>query len=346
MLYVRKHRLDTVEQLHKALLTAIQLELATLPPYLTALYSIKPGMNVEIAAILRHVAMQEMLHFCLVGNVLNAIGGQCQVTAAEFVPRYPGPLPMNIGTKPDKPFIVPLRKLSIELIRDIFMTIEEPEDPNRYANEHTPVPKTPQHHTIGEFYDALAAAVAAHGRSIFTGDPKWQVTGWFAKDELFAVTDPKSAARAFEIIKEQGEGAGDMPTDDRHKLAHYYLFAEIANGRRLVRNSKHPKGWSFTGAKIPFDPAGVYPMVDDPGEVKLPDSSPAGMFADRFDATFSTLLNALHVTFNGHPHHFESAVGVMYTLRIIAQQLMALPIPGRTTTAGPRWRYVASTSVA
>lgn len=345
MLYLPKHRLDSIEKIRASLLGAVQLELATLPLYLTSLYSIKPGMNVEIAAILKHVAMEEMLHFCLACNILNAVGGQCAIAVSKFAPHYPAPLPMNIGTQRGKPFIVSLKKFSLEHVQQTFMVVEEPEEPLDFEGQKTPPHARPNHHTIGEFYEALAKEIARRGKSIFTGHRKMQVTGWFDGDELFAVTGPESAARAFKIIEEQGEGTKTTPVDLEHRLSHYYRFAEIVNGRRLVRNHKAPNGWSYAGEKIPFDPAGVYPMADDPGEADLPASCSATVFADRFDATYSTLLNALHVTFNGKPH-FESAVGVMYTLRILAQQLMEMPIPGRKVTAGPRWRYVPSTSIA
>lgn len=340
MLYLPRKRLDTVEHIRRALLDAMRLELSTLPLYLTALYSIKPERNQQIAKVLRHVAMQEMLHLCLAGNILNAIGGRCEIATPKFIPHYPGPLPMNIGEQPGKPLIVPIERLSLKLIRKVFMTIEEPEDPLRYENERTRTPAGPRYHTIGEFYTALGKAIAARGKPIFTGDHKLQVTGRFLNDQLFAVTGPATAERAIEIIKHQGEGALLAPTDLESELAHYYLFAEVANGRRLVRNSKDPGGWSFTGPAIPFDPDGVYPMIDNPGDVELPHDCAIGMVADRFDSTFSTLINALHLTLNGDPEHFERSIGVMYTLRIVAQQLMQMKIPGRRVTAGPRWRYV------
>jgi Ferritin-like len=43
MLYLPRQRLDTIKDLRAALANAIALELSTIPPYLTALFSIKPG---------------------------------------------------------------------------------------------------------------------------------------------------------------------------------------------------------------------------------------------------------------------------------------------------------------
>jgi hypothetical protein len=64
-----------VGHLHYYLRQALKLEHATIPPYITALYSLKPGKNLEAFHIIRAVAVEEMLHLTLVANVLNAVGG-------------------------------------------------------------------------------------------------------------------------------------------------------------------------------------------------------------------------------------------------------------------------------
>ena len=52
----------TVEDLHYYLKQAMVIEHATLPPYLTALYSLKPGSNLEAFHIIRDIDVEEMLH--------------------------------------------------------------------------------------------------------------------------------------------------------------------------------------------------------------------------------------------------------------------------------------------
>src|SRR5687768_5536586 len=207
MLHLKKREINSVPELIAALHGAVRLELATLPPYLTAFYSIRPDANPQATLILRSVVLEEMLHLCIACNLLNAVGGRPAITAPGFPPKYPGPLPMDIGTEPGshgKRFIVPLKKASIELIRDVFMTIEEPEDPLEFPIDTDP--DHPDYHTIGAFYLAIEDAIRRLGKRIFTGDPDRQVTGWFPSGELFAVTDIKSASRAINIIIEQGEG--------------------------------------------------------------------------------------------------------------------------------------------
>ena len=339
MLHLPRQRLEHVGHLRAWLLGAIRLELGTLPPYLTALYSIQPGRNVEIAGLIRSVALEEMLHMCLACNILNAVGGRPTLNDPSFPLRYPSPLPMDIGSG-GKPFIVPLKKLSRELVQEVFMVIEEPEDPLHCANDNASAWTAVDYHTIGDFYLAIRSHIRHLGESIFTGDPELQVTGWFPSGELFRVTDVQSASRAIDVILEQGEGTRRSPVDSEGQYGHYYRFAEIANGRRLVIDRKARAGFAFRGPRCPFDKNGVYPMIDNPGEVKLPSGSLVARYAREFDQTYTMLLNAFHKTFNGEPKLLDTAVGLMYTLRLQAQQLMETPIPGhRNRNAGPRWRY-------
>src|SRR4051794_40886332 len=86
-------RITTVDTLHRYLYAALQLEHATIPPYLTALYSIHPGENSDAFHVIRVVAVEEMLHLTLAANVLNAVGGKVDLTGADFVPTYPAFLP-------------------------------------------------------------------------------------------------------------------------------------------------------------------------------------------------------------------------------------------------------------
>jgi hypothetical protein len=63
----------------------------SLPAYLTTLYSIPHGCNVEIYNLIRLIVMQEMFHFALVGNILIALGEVPEIDSPNFAPSYPGP---------------------------------------------------------------------------------------------------------------------------------------------------------------------------------------------------------------------------------------------------------------
>lgn len=112
----------SVEHLREDLQIALQLEHSTIPPYLTALASIKGSYNLQIQSVLKTVIIQEMMHMALVANILNAVGGKPSLYSKDFIPHYPSRLPG--GVQPD--LIVPIEKMSLGLIRNIFMKIEQP----------------------------------------------------------------------------------------------------------------------------------------------------------------------------------------------------------------------------
>ena len=58
----RYMHIETAEDLQAALQVAIELEHSTIPPYLTAYYSIKPGANAEVAQLIYSVVIEEMFH--------------------------------------------------------------------------------------------------------------------------------------------------------------------------------------------------------------------------------------------------------------------------------------------
>ena len=113
----------SVENLRKDLQTALELEYSTIPIYHTALASIKHSYNLEIQAVIKTILVQEMMHLTLVANILNAVGGKPSLYSKDVFPRYPSRLPG--GVQPG--LVVPLEKLSLGLIENVFMKIEQPE---------------------------------------------------------------------------------------------------------------------------------------------------------------------------------------------------------------------------
>jgi len=329
-LKIRAEAIHDVEGLRRSLQNAVELEHATLPTYLTAMYSIKDGSNKEIAGLIKSIVMEEMLHFGLACNILNAIGGAPQINTPKFIPTYPGPLPMGIG----EDFLVTLKKLSLEQVHDTFMRIEEPEHPIEFESLAA---EPEQYDTIGQFYEAVKHKIRKFGPGIFTGDPALQVSGVFP--QLVPVHDVETACQAIDVIIRQGEGTATNPFDSPGEVAHFYKFEEIYRGKQLVPDATAPNGFSFTGPPIPFDPAGVFPMADNPDTTKLPAGSRALFLSQQFNYTYTSLLNALHQTFNGQPGRLDTAIGVMFSLRLQAQELMQTPIDANGQTAGPAWQY-------
>ena len=102
---------------------ALEIEHATIPPYLTALATLMTGNNSDIHAKLKNVFIQEMFHLALAANILNAVGGKPSLNYSGFIPDYPSALPG--GLHPN--LIVPIKKFSRPLVKDVFSMIEQPE---------------------------------------------------------------------------------------------------------------------------------------------------------------------------------------------------------------------------
>jgi hypothetical protein len=330
-----------------ALQQAIELEHATIPVYLYALYSIVPGKNSTVAAILRSVVVEEMLHLVLAANVLNALGGSPVLDAADFIPSYPGPLPGAV----DAGVAVRLAPCSIELVRDVFMPIEEPEHTQEYATGVAPRSKPPL--TIGRFYRAIEARIADLGDGVFTRGPRHQL-GPDLVDQSVVVTDVASARRAIDIIVDQGEGTANAPLEVvGNGYAHYYRFAQIAKGGQLVPNPRAGADtppadryvYDTTGHPVAFDPAGIFalpanPKVRNTVAPTYPMGSTGRAANDAFNATYTSLLKALHATVNGRPERLGGAIGMMHTLR---QQAVDMASGAHTAgqSIGPSFEFHA-----
>jgi rubrerythrin len=313
---------------------AIELEHSTIPPYLTAMFSLKPGTNQEIAKQIRGIVIEEMLHMTIAANILIAIGGSPSINQPDFVPNYPGPLPMNIGD-----LKVGIEAFSINLVKGTFMDIEEPEHPIP-VKEKAAAMAAVEFATIGAFYDAIKAQLQKLGSSIFvqtSAPPQVVNTNWFDADRLFTIIDVETACRAIDIIKREGEGTSDSPFESPDGVpAHFYRFGEVAAGKELVKTDT---GFAYAGAPVAFDPTGVWPLRPN---CKIADFAPGTQARTRIDAfayNYGALLNALHNTFNGDPGQLETAIGLMYDLRVSAVALMGTDL-GHGQTVGPSFEYV------
>jgi ferritin-like protein len=325
--------LDTPDGVPTALQHAVALEHSTIPTYLYALYSLAPGRNTEIAELIASVVIEEMSHMALACNILNAIGGSPRIDDPELIPRYPGPLPGGVESQ----LVVPLARFSRKLVHDVFMEIEEPEDPLRFKVRRQAVPEK----TIGRFYTAIKDRLE---ESMFTGDPDLQVTGVFSDLGLIAVHDVETASTAIDTIVEQGEGTKQSPLDPEHDPAHYYRFAEIYHGKQLIPNEDAPpdappdERYVYGGPPIPFDPAGVLPVPTNPKLSDYPAGSQARYACNAFNYTYTSVLKSLHAAFNGDPGRLPAAIGLMESLKLQALDLVQIQLPSGNH-AGPSFEY-------
>ncbi|MES2518052.1 MAG: ferritin-like protein, partial [Bacteroidota bacterium] len=238
---------SSLPELHFLLQKAIELEHSTIPPYLTAMYSLKPNMNKVQRAIIHSIVVEEMLHMSISANILNALGGHPKINTKHFVPDYPGNLPMGIG---GTSLVVGLEMYSTDLVKNVFMEIEEPENPIIFP---TLMAKAlPTFSTIGAFYQAIQQKIDEIAPEKLPGHEHKQVTSnFFSSEVLYPIIYKKNAIDAINIIIDQGEGTTDSPLGGEHEYAHYYRFEELYYGKRLVQNPDSPNGYSFTGEAIP-----------------------------------------------------------------------------------------------
>ena len=348
MILLKTIKLITLADLKSALQTAIELEHSTIPPYLTANFTLINTGNDEIYNLIGSILGEEMLHLSIACNILNAIGGNPVLNKPGFIPRYPGTLPGGVETG----LQVPLEKFSKELVANVFMVIEEPEKPIDIKTLKASAGGS----TIGEFYTAikntiklLEDAAQAKGKTIFTGNAKEQMTyeKFYPSSVLFPIVDKDTALRGIDIIIDQGEGTTIdpfvNPNDDSGGVepAHYYRFEEIYKGKTLQKNPAG--GYLFGEPAIPFNPEKIPNMWPNPKMNDYPKDSQAYINSKFFNYNYTSLLNSLHLTFNGQPHQINTAMGIMFSLRLYALKLLAIPDPNHPGyVAGPSFEYVIS----
>ena len=312
----------TPQAVRDALQNAVELEHATIPLYLYGLYSLQQGKNVAIAEIIESVVVEEMLHMTLASNVLNAVGGSPQIDQPGFIPIYPGPLPGGVQGG----LTVSLAPFSMAQL-ETYLTIEEPDDPLQFPTAL----EASDSITIGEFYTRISKAIGALGNGIFVNPPRNQV-GPDLMPESIIVTDVTTAQQAISTIIEQGEGTHTSPEEVVGPgYAHYYRYMQIKKQHFLVKTPGIPPGYAYSGAPLSFDPSGVY---------DVPPSTSPSLASDNFNYTYTSLLGALHVMFNGQNNQaqFNRALGLMMSLEGQAKAMLA-GIPNPALPVGPTFVY-------
>jgi CDGSH-type Zn-finger protein len=335
--------ITTLDDLRQHLQWAIELEHATIPPYLCALYSMKPGQNQAAAGILTSVFIEEMLHMTLAANLLNAVGGSPSLAHPDFIARYPTYLPHSANA-----FLVPLAPFSPDAV-ETFMKIEKPEAPDAPA-------EADGYETIGQFYRAIEDGVrllceTLGETQVFCGDPARQVTpeafAYSGSGRIIPVYDLRSAHAAIDEIEEQGEGLKhaevwdgdrDMFHPERDEVAHYFRFMEIAQGRSFTRGDTPASGPSGSPIEVNWD--AVYPMRPNPRSQDFRGGSAVVAAIGEFNLRYSDLLRDLHRAFNGEPARLPRTVPAMLQLKTLAQELMQMPSGDGVTTAGPSFEYM------
>jgi hypothetical protein len=361
-------QVQNIAQLHKLLRRALLIEHSTIPPYLTALYSIKDGTNIESVNIIRGVLVEEMLHMILAANVLNAVGGEPIVNEPRFIPTYPLDLTDVLQPNTDDEdsnvlkylseraeseeseaeghaghVLIQILKFSMEAI-DTFVAIETPEPagPGAFG------PIT----TIGQFYtlvihgmEKLEEEARRRGETIFTNDPA-RLARQIGPEHYYGsgggaymVTDLERARDALGEIICQGEGFKDIcykqSTDlgEYEELGHYFRFMQIKKGHYYAPGD-HPNQ-DPTGPPLEVDWDAVYNMKPNPKLKDFRGDPGLEALGRQFNQTYLLLLDQIQRAFTGEPEALQEAVAIMFDLKYTAGGLMRVPLADGRHMAGP-----------
>ncbi|OQS43551.1 ferritin-like domain-containing protein [Chromobacterium haemolyticum] len=296
------------QELYDNLQAAVDVELWTIPLYLTTLYSIQ-GLNSgnqqaypTTAKLIESVVIQEMLHLELISNLCNALG---------YSPQYPFPtyeaaegIPF---LKPDVPpkyagYQVKLGPLDINQLK-LFCVIELPEPPGKPDwNKQT------RYNSIGELYQALEIAVPLQWKDLYVGaaaNTKQQAnfTDYTQKNQQGhgfsqTINTLDQALAAMQAIVKQGEGNRSTeeippcdqapaesptaydPSDFDPSQSHFLKFNLILDLLRLGSN--------------PWIPA-TYPLIPHPDKQQLAEQA---MAQRQLQDGFRAFMSELQTGFN------------------------------------------------
>lgn len=285
--------IETIQDLHDHLELAISIELATVPPYLYAMYSIE-DLDSEAALLLRSIVVEEMLHTALVTNILLATGGTPDYATTRYMTRFPTNLPHH-----DPPLAIDLEPCSRDLIERVFIRIEQPEERDAPAQPD-------RFETLGQFYHALELGIEklAQATDLFAdpqaeaqlSDPRFYRPVTFDAEDsggLLLVDSLDSAREAIDVIIHQGEGLSDERWADpsHQELTHYHKLLQISEG------------------SIPL--GRVRPVRTNPRTGEFPTAIQP--VSDLFNAIYRGLYLVLNRTFAPGTNQGK-AVGVLYFL--------------------------------
>jgi len=314
---------DRCRTIIDSLQVALAIELATLPPYLTAYWSVIHGGDTA-AKLIRSIYREEMWH---VGRICNLIAGlKAHPSLVAQNPTYPGPIPGGVQAG----LQISLTALSTASAFT-FMQIERPAfDPLARLMATDGGDPT----TIGEFYAAIIKAIEVEKPTFF---PERQLDS----DPVVPVSDYKGAIDSIRVIQEEGEGSEKSPQQPDGDNAHYYDFAAIHHRAKLRRQGDGT--WAFNGDPIPMPathPIGEVPMGGYDPE-KAPDDVKKALLA--FDGLWTSLLTHLEKTWAGDTADevaFSDAVTSMQGLRKAAVALMVMPKGDGTGNYAPCFRIL------
>jgi len=329
------------EQLLYWLHEASEIEHHLMCCYLYAAFSLKvddarwtPPQRAAVASWRRSitsVALEEMSHLALVGNLFTALGASPHFGRPAF-PVDAGPYPAG--------FVIRLAPFCAATIEH-FKYLERPGheqiadgagfEPGRGYQRSVPPgrlsPGPRDYTTVGELYDILAHSLEATAAelgedALFLGDPALQLDAALAPlPGVAPVTDLASALAAIRTIVTQGEGAGADQGD-----SHYWRFCRI--GEELARHLREDPSFE------PAWPAATNPVMNSPikapAERVLIDHPGVARWLDLGNALYTTSLRCLVQGLTASMRSekatwLDASVALMRALTPVGQGLAARP---------------------
>ena len=333
------------EQLLYWLHEACEIEHQLMCCYLYAAFSLKrddPAWNeAQREAVSRWrraitaVALEEMTHLALVGNLMNALGAAPNLNRPAF-PVEAGPYPAGFVIH-----LAPFSAATVEHFKFLERPIHErlhdgagfvPQKAYRRivpAGRLSPGPQ--DYSTVGELYETVAASLQAfadvHGEAaLFIGDESLQLDAGLAPlPGVLPVTDLASALAAIDTIVTQGEGAGDEQHD-----SHFMRFCRIAD--ELAALTAADPGFE------PAWPAATHPVMNPPIRAELErvhiDHPANARWLDIGNALYTTSLRCLLQGFGARERPAKAtwlvaSFALMRALLPVGQGLAARPASDR-----------------
>ena len=335
--------ITTTDELRTRLQWAIEIEHSIIPPYLCALYSIKPGRNVEAVEALTSVFIEEMLHMTLAANVLNAIGGAPVLDRPDFLPKYPTFLPHSRGS-----FEIPLTRFSKSAIAT-FMRIENPEgaDAVAEADQIRHAGTVLSRDRTGSRGPLCGARRSGDLLRQSRAPDHQRLDGLHRQRTAHRGPRPCVGARGDQRNRGTGRGAhaeGSVGRRSRHvppgvRRSRALLPLPGADARALYQRGDTP-GSGPSGREFTIDWDAAFPMRDNPRSGDYPAGSPVREKMDAFNRLYSDMLRDLHRAFNGEPKRMFVICRDMRELKTKAVELMQTPSGDGVTTAGLSFEWM------
>jgi hypothetical protein len=282
----------TPSLLHQHLQGAMDLELWTIPYYLTVLYSIK-DISCAPYRLIQSAVYQEMLHAQLVSNIANAYGYSPVLTAPIYqgkaVPHLDFDLDTPNPTEVFTPYSAELGALDPSRINTMCL-IEYPEwDTSRNPDLQADIDR---YGSIAEFYDAVRYGMYQLRHETRGGINQVEEFRYFFNAlpdqtvSLDGAAGYRQAIGLIDVITDQGEGQSQSDTP-------------VAPEHRNTADGLH-ESWShytkFTRIRTEGSFPAVYPAVSDP-----PPGSAGAAAQARLTRDFARYQQTLESLFAGRP---------------------------------------------